>query len=329
VSDETGFDVVPRRYATDSGREAIDVIRDTMTDHEFVVHCRGQALKYRLRLGKKGVDDGDKARWYEQMASHVLGLDDDPRGRRPGFEPYRRASAPEPVEALRIDVLDHGFVRLVETWGGGDTRLPEAGIVEAARQSTQGSFRGWATDRKLLRYLHEHKHATPFEFAGMVLEVRAPIFVFREWHRHRTQSYNEMSSRYAPLPDLSYLPTIERLMMGAGANRQAGAANGSEDLTLAAAEQFRALLVEHYRDFDAKYRDALATGVPKELARLGMPVGRYSQMRASANLRNWLAFLTLRLDPSAQWEIRQYAEAVHDVVRRSFPETAALFGGRS
>src|SRR5688572_1581490 len=111
-----------------------------------------------------------------------------------------------------IKVLDHGYVRFIEAWGKGDAGVNEAGIIEAARQSTQGSFRGWEQDQKLLGFLFNNKppHATPFEFAGMVIEVQAPIFVFREWHRHRTQSYNEMSARYAPLPDLNYLPTVDR-----------------------------------------------------------------------------------------------------------------------
>jgi len=124
---------------------------------------------------------------------------------------------------VKIEVLDHGYVERIEAWGYGrdghtqpNVRASvegeesgvflepdyERGIIEAARQSTQGSFRGWDEDQRLLKYLHEHRHATPFEFAGMVVEVQAPIFVFREWHRHRTQSYNEMSARYAPLPDL-------------------------------------------------------------------------------------------------------------------------------
>src|SRR5437763_2378669 len=108
----------------------------------------------------------------------------------------------------RLLVLDHGYVEFIEAWGQWKVRETEAGISEAARQSTQGSFRGWEADEKLLRFLFTNtpQHATPFEFAGMVIEVQAPIFVFREWHRHRTQSYNEMSARYAPLPDLYYLP---------------------------------------------------------------------------------------------------------------------------
>lgn len=329
VDDNTGFNVIPTRYHTESGREAIDVIRDSMSDDEFAVYCRGQALKYQLREGKKGADDGDKARWYMQMFDHVRAGGPDPRAQRPGFEPYARAAMPEPLERRRIDVLDHGFVRLVETWGQGDTRLAEAGIIEAARQSTQGSFRGWARDARLLRYLHEHKHATPFEFAGMVIEVRAPIFVFREWHRHRTQSYNEMSARYAPLPSLYYTPAWEEVYRRgralSEANKQAGATAEAAPITQAEACRFVDTLSGQYAEFDAEYSAALSRGVPKELARLGMPVGHYSQMRAQATLRNWLAFLTLRLDPAAQWEIRQYAEAVAQIIHESFPQTALLF----
>lgn len=224
-----------------------------------------------------------------------------------------------------MKVLDHGYLRLVESWGHGDAGQPEAGIIEAARQSTQGSFRGWEKDAKLLRYLHEHKHATPFEFAGMTIEVQAPIFVFREWHRHRTQSFNEMSARYEPLPDLNYVPTIERVMQQAGANQQAAGTGAKIDR--AHAEAFIHGLESSYRDAQRMYSAALAWGVPKELARLVLPVGRYSRMRASANLRNWLGFLTLRLDPAAQYEIRLYAQAVATIAREQFPRTMALFDG--
>jgi thymidylate synthase (FAD) len=234
-----------------------------------------------------------------------------------------------------IPVLDHGYVRLVEAWGMGDAGAQvlatgdgddnECGIIEAARQSTQASFRGWETDAKLLSFLYRNAHSTPFEFAGLVLEVQAPIFVFREWHRHRTQSYSEMSARYAPLPELHYLPTVERLMLPASGNKQAGAVKGSDLMSTEAAEAFRSVLVEQYATFQASYEVALSHGVPKELARLGMPVARYSRMRASANLRNWLAFLTLRMDAAAQWEIRQFAEAVGSIVAEQFPRTWALF----
>lgn len=229
-----------------------------------------------------------------------------------------------------ISVLDHGYVRLIETWGHGDADVPEAGIVEAARQSTQGSFRGWDEDGKLIRHLFNSRpqHAGPFEFAGAVLEIQAPIFVFREWHRHRTQSYAEMSARYSPPPDLYYLPSVERLMTKASdSNKQAGKLKGSGTLTSEEAEAFQTLLREQYESCEELYRQGMAAGVPKELARTIMPVGHYSRMRSSSNLRNWLAFLTLRADPAAQWEIRQYAEAVADILSKEFPKTWELFSG--
>src|SRR3954465_12760186 len=109
-----------------------------------------------------------------------------------------------------MQVLDSGYVNFVEAWGSDER------IVEAARMSTAKGFQGWGTseapgDEKLLRFLWEHKHATPFEMAGMVIEVQHAFFVFREWHRHRTQSFNELSARYTALPDLFYVPSLERM----------------------------------------------------------------------------------------------------------------------
>lgn len=231
---------------------------------------------------------------------------------------------------MKLDVLDHGYLRFVEDWGRGDAGIAEAGIVEAARQSTQGTFRGWEQDEKLLASLYNHRppHSSPFEFAGMIIEVQAPIFVFREWHRHRTQSYNEMSARYAPLPDLNYIPSRERILMGkeATTNKQAQGVKGTEGLlTDEVCDRFRAQLHRHYADCEIEYQWALSHGIPKELARIHLPVGRYSRMRVSANLRNWLAFLTLRTDPAAQWEIRQYALAVQTLIESCFPRTSALY----
>lgn len=239
---------------------------------------------------------------------------------------------------MKIEVLDHGYVEFVEAWGTGHDGVHscqmgesddyEAGIIEAARQSTQGSFRGWDQDTKLLKFLHDNKHATPFEFAGMVIEVQAPIFVFREWHRHRTQSYNEMSARYAPLPDAYYMPETTNVMERANAtvaNRQAQGLKAG--LVPTDAAQWHNDVYRLYQLAEELYQRGLSMGVPKELARIVMPVGHYSRMRASANLRNWLAFLTLRMDPAAQWEIRQYANAVGECVARAFPQTWKLFRG--
>jgi thymidylate synthase (FAD) len=262
---------------------------------------------------------------------------------------------------MKKEVLDHGFITLIETWGSDER------IIEAARMSTQKGFNGWGVeeacdrcagdgteqrshgrgpgsvckpcggsgkrintpgDEKLLAFLWKNNHATPFEMAGASVEVQAPIFVFREWHRHRTQSYNEMSARYAPLPDVNYVPTVERLMnttFAVTTNKQAGTTMNSVPLTEANAQEFRSMLERSYLHAEERYQWALKIGVPKELARVHLPVGRYSKMRASANLRNWLGFLTLRQASNAQWEIRQYANALHDMLMEKFPRTLALF----
>jgi thymidylate synthase (FAD) len=138
-------------------------------------------------------------------------------------------------------------------------------------------------------------------------------------------SYNEMSARYVPLPDVNYIPSVERLMINSKTNKQAGTIKGAEELTEEKAERFRTRLVGMYESQERLYQDALLGGVPKELARVHLPVGRYSRMRASANLRNWLAFLTLRMAETAQWEIRQYANAVGNLVAEKFPRTWELF----
>jgi len=217
-------------------------------------------------------------------------------------------------------ILDNGYVALVETWGSDER------IIEAARMSTGKGFEGWNKDEKLLAYLYNNKHSTPFEMAGMVIEVKAPIFVIREWHRHRTQSYNEMSARYIPLPDENYMPSIDRLMVGANTattNKQAQG-NGVQ-LTEESAKNWSEQLAALYMQAQAVYEAGILLGVPKELARLPVPVSRYSRMRASSNLRNWLAFLSLRKAPAAQWEIRQYADAVGELIADNFPHTWSLF----
>jgi thymidylate synthase (FAD) len=253
----------------------------------------------------------------------------------------------------RVAVLDHGYVEVVESWGSDER------IVEAARMSTGRGFLGWGPmhedgcgyketlwrvyavdegeperctctpkpgDEKLLRYLYENKHHTPFEMAGMTIEVMAPIFVFREWHRHRVPfSYNEMSARYTPLPDVNYVPTVERLMRNSKTNKQAAAAKDAEELTEETAEDFRRHLVDIYETAQRYYEEALVDGVPKELARIHLPVGRYSRMRASSNLRGWMNFLVLRDHEAAQWEIHEYARVVNALLSEKFERSMALF----
>lgn len=219
-------------------------------------------------------------------------------------------------------VLDHGSVKYVEHWGSDER------IIESARQSTGGGFRGWDQDAKLLKYLYENDHATPFEFAGLVLEVEAPLFVFREWHRHRTQSYNEASARYIALPDVQYLPSVDRLTGVDSASKNKQAQNNGKVVSKARAALLRMLWRLSYGVSSAVYKLTLKLGAPKELARVVMPVGQYSKMRCQANLRNWLSFIRLREAPNAQWEIRQFANEVHRELCRKFPRTMALYEGK-
>ena len=225
----------------------------------------------------------------------------------------------------KIEVLDHGYATHIESWGSDE------GIIEAARMSTDGGFVSWDPyeghsrgDAGLLKYLYEHKHSTPFEMGGLTVEIQAPILVFRQWHRHRTQSYNEMSARYTPLPDMNYMPTVDRCIVVQGSNKQA---RGATERTPTHAEvlQWLESLQRSYDISQEVYQTGLEIGIPKEVARCPVPVARYSRMRASANLRNWLAFLTLRMDTHAQEEIRVYAVAVGSFIQKSFPRTWELF----
>lgn len=265
------------------------------------------------------------------------------------------------VVKLEVDVNvldDKGYCRLVPEGCWGSDQI----IIESARMSTNKGFQGWdhacectvkpfverrstcgtdtvkdpdadchfckgtghvAGDEKLLKYLWTHKHLTPFEMAGATFEIYAPIFVIREWHRHRTFSYNEMSGRYVELPNDVYLPGEERLM----AAKQSASNKQSSEGGFSSLDAFRV-----YETIDAAcessrwaYKQMLEWGVSREVARMVLPVAQYSRFRASGNLRNWLHFLELRLDNAAQFEIREYAKAVGTQLKQIFPRTYALF----
>jgi len=224
-------------------------------------------------------------------------------------------------------LLDHGYIKLIETWGSDER------IIESARMSTNKGFLGWGPkpdgkpgDEKLLKYLWDSAHFSPFEMSGMIIEVQAPIFVFREWVRHRVFSLNELSARYTPLPDVNYVPTVERLLLRESASKQAGTVSGALELTAETAEEYRQELILHYEQDQKFYERALAMGVTKELARNHLPVGRYSKMRISANLRNWFGFTKLRSEIDAQWEIRQYSDKIIDIIACEFEQTAKVAG---
>lgn len=228
------------------------------------------------------------------------------------------------TQSTKINVLDLGYVEFIESWGS------EERIIEAARMSTDKGFQGWGTDdlpgdEKLLAYLYNNNHSTPFEMAGMIIEVKAPIFVFREWHRHRTQSYNEMSARYIKIPNEHYIPDAAIVHARANEISKNKQESGSGNVSLARVEAWLEMLKQANSLCQAVYDAGSEFGLPNEICRLSNNVNRYSKMRASANLRNWLGFLTLRMDRKAQWEICQYANAIGSLVEELYPRTWGLF----
>ena len=212
----------------------------------------------------------------------------------------------------KINVLDHGFVRLVDSMGS------DLSVVRAARVSYDAAWRAGEdekSDARLIRYLWRNKHTTPFEAVTFTFEVKAPIFVFRQWHRHRTWSYNELSARYRELPEEFYVPKEDVIGVQSKDNKQGRTLDGE---TYSRAEQILAVRMANESAF-LLYRNLLAMDWPRELARSVLPVATYSHMFTTVNLLNLLKFLTLRCDSHAQYEIRCYAEAMRDLARPVVP----------
>lgn len=220
-----------------------------------------------------------------------------------------------------INVLDHGLVRLVDSMGS------DLSVVRAARVSYDAAWRAGedeGSDRRLIRYLWKNRHTTPFEAVTFTFEVEAPIFVLRQWHRHRTWSYNELSARYRELPERYYLPNPNDVGVQSTNNKQ-----GRDTLVSAALEGNRvsqvAAIQRHCERAFHEYRTLIAEGWPRELARMVLPLNTYSHMFATVNLLNLLKFLTLRCDSHAQMEIRVYANAMRDLARDVVPECIAAW----
>lgn len=219
----------------------------------------------------------------------------------------------------KIDVLDHGFVRLVDSMGA------DLSVARAARVSYDAAWRAGedqGSDAKLINYLWRNKHTTPFEAVTFTFEVKAPIFVFRQWHRHRTWSFNELSARYRELPEEFYVPKPDQIGVQSAGSKQARDMGGSGD-PVAAAGMIKLACEAAF----GIYRDLLARGIPRELARSVLPVATYSHMFATVDLLNLLKFLTLRCDGHAQYEIRVYADAMRDLIRPIVPVCVAAWEG--
>jgi thymidylate synthase (FAD) len=235
----------------------------------------------------------------------------------------RRASVPALEEILYapLPVLDHGFIRVVDYMGD------DGAIVQAARVSYGRGTRKVSEDRGLIHYLMRHRHSTPFEMCEIKLHVKLPIFVARQWIRHRTANVNEYSARYSILDNEFYLPASDQLAAQSSANRQGrGEVLEGEEAArvLALLETDSRRQYEHYQEMlneteDGRILDGGRSGLARELARMGLPLNFYTQWYWKVDLHNLMHFLSLRADAHAQYEIRVYAEAMLEVMRRWVP----------
>lgn len=220
-----------------------------------------------------------------------------------------------------IHVLDHGFVRLVDFMG------MDVSVVRAARVSYNAAWRAGEdekSDEKLIRYLWKNGHTTPFEAVTVTFEVKAPIFVLRQWHRHRTQSYNELSARYRELPEEFYVPLTNQIGVQSTTNKQGREGMDNADLLAARHREIEAYKASCQASF-LTYKSLLERGWPRELARCALPLSIYSHMFCTMNLLNLLKFFQLRLHPHAQFEIRQYAVALREIVQPIVPVCIKAF----
>lgn len=234
-------------------------------------------------------------------------------------------SAVEEALYTPIAVLDHGFVRIVDYMGD------DAAVVQAARVSYGHGTTKTRDDRGLIRYLMRHRHTTPFEMCEMKLHIKLPLFVARQWVRHRSANINEISGRYSILDPEFYLPLPEHMGVQSVVNRQGRAQALPPDR---AADILRVLREDaercyaHYESFlggasgaEEEEKQPLA----RELARMNLTLNTYTQWYWKIDLHNLLHFLQLRMDVHAQYEIRAYAEVIGQLVRRWVPYTWEAF----
>lgn len=214
----------------------------------------------------------------------------------------------------RVDCLDHGFVELVDFMGDDST------IAKAARVSYQKGTKSVREDAGLVDYLVRNEHTSPIEMVEFVFDIKMPIFVARQWIRHRTASVNEISGRYSILPEEFYHPKTERMQKQSQTNKQ-----GSADELVERADMKRSDMHFNSESAFELYNGLVEEDLSRELARIVLPLSTYTQMIWKMDLKNLLHFLRLRLDSHAQYEIRVYAEAIRTLIRPIVPHTLASF----
>jgi thymidylate synthase (FAD) len=226
----------------------------------------------------------------------------------------RRPTTPAAEEILGgyFPVLDHGFVALVDYMGSDED------VERAARVSYGYGTRKRSATRGLIRYLRRHRHTTPSEMVELKFHCAMPMFVARQWIRHRTASVNEYSGRYSLMPLLYYRPDAEHFAL------QSLLSNQGRQERAAARELWEAAVERWERgraETSSAYRWLLQEDVARELARIDLPLSTYTQWYWKIDLHNLLHFLTLRVDPHAQWEIRAFAEVMAGILKRVAPLT--------
>lgn len=223
------------------------------------------------------------------------------------------------AEALldrEFPVLDKGFVRLVDYLGG------DARIVQSARVSYGEGTRAVREDAALIDYLLRHDHTSPFEQVVLTFHVKLPIFVARQWIRHRTARVNEISGRYSIMKDEFYIPAPEDIALQSSDNKQGRMTESvPNELSGTTIESIRAGQLQAF----AEYSSLIETGIARELARVVLPLSLYTEWYWQIDLHNLFRFLALRLDPHAQKEIRVYAEAILPIVRAVAPLATTSF----
>jgi thymidylate synthase (FAD) len=214
-------------------------------------------------------------------------------------------------------VLDHGFVRLIDYMGD------DAAVVQAARVSYGEGTETPSSDAALIAYLMRHRHSTPFEMCEIKLHVKLPIFVARQWIRHRTANVNEVSARYSILDREFYIPEPDQVQHQSTANKQ----GRSGPVEKWANWKFREALKGVCGDAFDLYDTATSSqyDIARETARIGLPLSTYTQWYWKVDLHNLLHFLQLRADPHAQYEIRVYADAILSIVEKWVPMAHAAF----
>jgi thymidylate synthase (FAD) len=226
------------------------------------------------------------------------------------------ASDKDALLGKRIDCLDKGFVRLIDVMGD------DAAIVQAARVSYGSGTKKVLEDRGLIRYLLRHAHTTPFEMVEFKFHVKLPIFVARQWIRHRTANVNEYSGRYSEMKDEFYTPNPNDIRPQSVLNKQG---RSEETLPDGIAEQAAIAFKAGQDEAYAQYQEFLEQGIAREIARINLPVSNYTEWYWKIDLHNLFHFLRLRIDSHAQYEIRVFAEAIAELVKPFVPHAWEAF----